>query len=79
MKLKNLLALILLDYKSSVSVNTDVWVVPTVMKTQIEIEIEVEIRDGRPVPRGPLPAGKGEFPAPPRAVGRGGSPPRPAP
>ena len=44
MKLKNLLALILLDYKSSVSVNTDVWVVPTVMKTQIEIEIEVEIQ-----------------------------------
>ena len=44
MKLKNLLALILLDCKSSVSVNTDVWVVPTVMKTQIEIEIEVEIQ-----------------------------------
>ena len=36
-------------------------------------------RDGRPVPRGTLPAGKGGFPAPPRAVGRGGfpAPPRP--
>ena len=31
-------------------------------------------RDGRPVPRGTLPAGKGGFPAPPRAVGRGGFP-----
>ena len=31
-------------------------------------------RDGRPVPRGTLPAGKGGFPAPPRAVGRGGVP-----
>ena len=39
----------------------------------------VGIRDGRPVPRGTLPAGKGGFPAPPRAVGRGGfpAPPRP--
>ena len=39
----------------------------------------VQIRDGRPVPRGTLPAGKGGFPAPPRAVGRGGfpAPPRP--
>ena len=37
------------------------------------------LRDGRPVPRGTLPAGKGGFPAPPRAVGRGGfpAPPRP--
>ena len=31
----------------------------------------VQGRDGRPVPRGTLPAGKGGFP--PRAVGRGGS------
>ena len=39
----------------------------------------VRDRDGRPVPRGTLPAGKGGFPAPPRAVGRGGfpAPPRP--
>ena len=39
----------------------------------------VSSRDGRPVPRGTLPAGKGGFPAPPRAVGRGGfpAPPRP--
>ena len=39
----------------------------------------LESRDGRPVPRGTLPAGKGGFPAPPRAVGRGGfpAPPRP--
>ena len=39
----------------------------------------VDGRDGRPVPRGTLPAGKGGFPAPPRAVGRGGfpAPPRP--
>ena len=35
---------------------------------------KVVSRDGRPVPRGTLPAGKGGFPAPPRAVGRGGFP-----
>ena len=28
----------------------------------------VYIRDGRPAPRGPLPVGKGGFPAPPRPV-----------
>ena len=32
------------------------------------------IRDGRPAPRGTLPAGRGGFPAPPRTVGRGGFP-----
>ena len=31
-------------------------------------------RDGRPAPRGTLPAGRGGFPAPPRTVGRGGFP-----
>ena len=31
-------------------------------------------RDGRPAPRGTLPAGKGGFPALPRTVGRGGFP-----
>ena len=36
------------------------------------------IRDGRPVPQGTLPAGRGGFPAPPRTVGRGGVP-RPDP
>ena len=36
-------------------------------------------RDGRPAPRGTLPAGKGGFPAPPRAVGRGGFPALPHP
>ena len=36
-------------------------------------------RDGRPAPRGTLPAGRGGFPAPSRTVGRGGLPPRPAP
>ena len=34
----------------------------------------VSIRDGRPAPRGTLPAGRGGFPAPPRTVGRGGFP-----
>ena len=39
----------------------------------------VHFRDGRPAPRGTLPAGKGGFPAPSRAVGKGGfpTPPRP--
>ena len=31
----------------------------------------IYIRDGRPAPRGTLPAGRGGFPAPPRTVGRG--------
>ena len=35
---------------------------------------KVHDRDGRPAPRGPLPAGRGGFPAPPRTVGRGGFP-----
>ena len=45
----------------------------------LEVASLVMSRDGRPVPRGTLPAGKGGFPAPPRAVGRGGfpAPPRP--
>ena len=34
----------------------------------------LETRDGRPAPRGTLPAGRGGFPAPPRTVGRGGFP-----
>ena len=34
----------------------------------------IVIRDGRPAPRGTLPAGRGGFPAPPRTVGRGGFP-----
>ena len=34
----------------------------------------VRVRDGRPAPRGTLPAGRGGFPAPPRTVGRGGFP-----
>ena len=39
------------------------------------ISIEgVPDRDGRPAPRGTLPAGRGGFPAPPRTVGRGGFP-----
>ena len=43
------------------------------------VVVIILVRDGRPVPRGTLPAGKGGFPAPPRAVGRGGfpAPPRP--
>ena len=36
--------------------------------------IGVNSRDGRPAPRGTLPAGRGGFPAPPRTVGRGGFP-----
>ena len=32
------------------------------------------IRDGRPVPRGTHPAGRGGFPAPPRTAGKGGFP-----
>ena len=31
-------------------------------------------RDGRPAPRGTLPAGRGGFPALPRTVGKGGFP-----
>ena len=31
-------------------------------------------RDGRPAPRGTLPAGRGGFPAPSRTVGKGGFP-----
>ena len=38
----------------------------------------MKIRDGRPAPRGTLPAGKGGFPARPRAVGRGGFPAPPS-
>ena len=39
------------------------------------LEQEVDLgRDGRPAPRGTLPAGRGGFPAPPRTVGRGGFP-----
>ena len=34
----------------------------------------ISVRDGRPAPRGTLPAGRGGFPAPPRTVGRGGFP-----
>ena len=54
--------------------------VPTYNWQSITQQVRVPlIRDGRPVPRGTLPAGKGGFPAPPRAVGRGGfpAPPRP--
>ena len=51
----------------------------TQISTNNNDKIVGQIRDGRPVPRGTLPAGKGGFPAPPRAVGRGGfpAPPRP--
>ena len=45
-----------------------------VERVKSSIESNISGRDGRPVPRGALPAGKGGFPAPPRAVGRGGLP-----
>ena len=44
-----------------------------------KVEKMVESRDGRPVPRGTLPAGKGGSPPRPALWGGGGSPPRPAP
>ena len=40
----------------------------------VTIDYCVSTRDGRPAPRGALPAGRGGFPAPPRTVGRGGFP-----
>ena len=43
--------------------------VPTYNWQSITQQVRVPlIRDGRPVPRGTLPAGKGGFPAPPRPV-----------
>ena len=55
------------------------WSLQAEIMIIFEVMTHIHTRDGRPVPRGTLPAGKGGFPAPPRAVGRGGfpAPPRP--
>ena len=42
-------------------------------------QIYIAARDGRPAPRGTLPAGRGGVPAPSRTVGKGGFPALPRP
>ena len=43
--------------------------------TKLDLSKDIETRDGRPAPRGTLPAGKGGVPRP-ALWGGGGSPPR---
>ena len=45
-----------------------------VWQEKLKSPITIITRDGRPAPRGTLPAGRGGFPAPPCTVGRGGVP-----